>query len=76
MHKYTVIVLYKITWHLWKVCYNLLVSWTKQTKELNTMMNLNDIKNQLLVEIENEKGFSFKKLAKIIELNAVLNNLQ
>ena len=40
------------------------------------MMNLNDIKNQLLVEIENEKGFSFRKLAKIIELNAVLNNLQ
>lgn len=40
------------------------------------MMNLNDIKNQLLVEIESEKGFSLRKLAKIIELNAVLNNLQ
>ncbi len=40
------------------------------------MMNLNEIKNQLLEEIESEKGFSFKKLAKIIELNAVLNNLQ
>ena len=40
------------------------------------MMSMNDIKNQLLAEIENEKGFSFKKLAKIIELNAVLNNLQ
>ena len=35
-----------------------------------------EIKNQLLEEIESEKGFSFKKLAKIIELNAVLNNLQ
>ena len=41
----------------------------KQTKELNTMMNLNEIKNQLLEEIESEKGFSFRKLAKIIELN-------
>jgi hypothetical protein len=40
------------------------------------MMSLNEIKNQLLEEIANEKGFSFKKLAKIIELNAVLNNLQ
>ena len=39
-------------------------------------MNLNEIKNQLLAEIENEKGFSFKKLAKIIELNAILNNCQ
>lgn len=40
------------------------------------MMNFNEIKNQLLAEIENEKGFSFKKLAKIIELNAILNNCQ
>ena len=60
------------------MCYNLTrkLNKTNKAKELNTMMNLNDIKNQLLVEIENEKGFSFKKLAKIIELNAVLNNLQ
>ena len=40
------------------------------------MMNLNEIKNKLLEEIESEKGHSIKKLAKIIELNAVLNNLQ
>lgn len=40
------------------------------------MINFNEIKNQLLAEIENEKGFTFKKLAKIIELNAILNNCQ
>ncbi len=28
------------------------------------MMNLNEIKNQLLEEIESEKGFSLRKLAK------------
>ncbi len=39
------------------------------------MTNLYEIKDVLLKEIENEKGFSFKKLVKIIELNSILNNL-
>ena len=40
------------------------------------MSDLRIIEQRLLKEIEEEKGFSFRKLAKIIELNAVLNNLQ
>lgn len=39
------------------------------------MINYNEIKEQLLKEIETEKGFSFKKFVKIIELNGILNNL-
>ncbi len=37
------------------------------------MADLNKIRTQLLEEIEAEKGFSFKKLVKIIELNALYN---
>ncbi len=37
------------------------------------MINYYEIEKKLLKEIEEEKGFSFKKLAKIIELSGVLN---
>ena len=36
------------------------------------MLNYREIENNLLKEIEEEKGFSWKKLVKIIELNAIL----
>ncbi len=37
------------------------------------MADYNKIRNQLFKEIEEEKGFSFKKLVKIIKLNALYN---
>ncbi len=37
------------------------------------MANYNEIRLQLVKEIENEKGFSWKKLVKIIKLNALYN---
>ncbi len=40
------------------------------------MVDYNEIKTKLLKEIENEKGFSFKKLLKIIELNALYSNAE
>lgn len=40
------------------------------------MINYREIKNTLIHEIEEEKGFSWKKLAKIIELNALLKEMQ
>ncbi len=35
-----------------------------------------EIRNNLLKEIENEKGFSWKKLLKIIELDGILKEMQ
>ena len=40
------------------------------------MVDYNSIRNQLLKEIEEEKGFSLKKLLKIIELNGILKEMQ
>lgn len=37
------------------------------------MVDLKEIRNQLLKEIEEEKGFSWRKLMKIIELNGLYN---
>ncbi len=39
------------------------------------MVDYRTIRAQLMNEIENEKGFSFKKLAKIIQLNALYTNV-
>ncbi len=35
------------------------------------MVDYNEIRNKLLKEIEEEKGFSWRKLVKIIELNGL-----
>lgn len=40
------------------------------------MVNYNEIRLNLINEIENEKGFSWKKLLKIIELNGILKEMQ
>lgn len=40
------------------------------------MLNYREIENNLLKEIEEEKGFSWKKLVKIIELNGILKEMQ
>lgn len=40
------------------------------------MTNYREIRNNLIKEIEEEKGFSWKKLVKIIKLNGVLNEMQ
>lgn len=40
------------------------------------MINLHDIEKKLLKEIEEEKGFSWRKLTKIIELNGLYKNMQ
>ncbi len=40
------------------------------------MINLRDIEKKLLREIEEEKGFSWRKLTKIIELNGLYKNMQ
>lgn len=40
------------------------------------MLNYREIENNLLKEIEEEKGFSWKKLVKIIELNAILKEME
>lgn len=37
------------------------------------MINYREIEKKLMREIEKEKGFSWKKLVKIIELNGILN---
>ena len=37
------------------------------------MVDYNAIRIQLLKDIENEKGFSWRKLAKIFELNGLYN---
>lgn len=37
------------------------------------MVDYNAIRNQLLKEIEEEKGFSWRKLVKIIKLNGLYN---
>lgn len=37
------------------------------------MVDYSAIRNQLLKEIEEEKGFSWSKLAKIIKLNGLYN---
>lgn len=40
------------------------------------MLNYREIENNLLKEIEEEKGFSWKKLVKIIELNGILKGME
>lgn len=40
------------------------------------MINYYAIEKKLLKQIEEEKGFSFRKLAKIIELNGLYKNMQ
>ena len=40
------------------------------------MFDYREIRNNLLKEIEEEKGFSFKKLVKIFELNALLKEME
>ena len=40
------------------------------------MVDYNELRFQLLKEIENEKGFSWKKLVKIIELNGLYRDVQ
>lgn len=40
------------------------------------MFEYREIENNLLKEIEEEKGFSWKKLVKIIELNAILKEME
>ena len=40
------------------------------------MVDYREIRNALIEEIEEEKGFSWKKLVKIIELNGILKEMQ
>lgn len=40
------------------------------------MINYREIEKKLLREIEEEKGFSWRKLTKIIELNGLYKNMQ
>ena len=40
------------------------------------MVDYNEIRIQLLKEIEDEKGFSWRKLAKIIELNGLYREVK
>ncbi len=40
------------------------------------MINYREIEKKLLKEIEDEKGFSWKKLVKIIELNGILKGME
>ena len=40
------------------------------------MINYRAIEKKLLKQIEEEKGFSFRKLKKIIELNGLYKNMQ
>ena len=40
------------------------------------MINYREISNNLIKEIEEEKGFSWKKFIKIIELNGLLKEMQ
>ena len=40
------------------------------------MINYREIEEKLLKEIEEEKGFSWKKLIKIIELNGILKGME
>ena len=40
------------------------------------MANYRALEKKLLKQIEEEKGFSFSKLVKIIKLNGLYNNMQ
>ena len=40
------------------------------------MINYRELEEKLLKEIEEEKGFSWKKLVKIIELNGILKGME
>ena len=40
------------------------------------MANYRILEEKLLKQIEEEKGFSFSKLVKIIKLNGLYNNMQ
>ncbi len=39
------------------------------------MLTTYDVQKKLMKEIESEKGFSLRKLFRIIELNALMNGL-
>ena len=40
------------------------------------MINYRELEEKLLKEIEEERGFSWKKLVKIIELNGILKGME
>lgn len=40
------------------------------------MINYRELEEKLLKEIEEERGFSWKKLIKIIELNGILKGME
>ncbi|GEM_PF-1404710 len=40
------------------------------------MAKYRELEKKLLKEIEEEKGFSFKKLVKIIQLNGILKEME
>ncbi len=40
------------------------------------MINYREIREKLISEIEEEKGFSWKKIIKIIELNGILKEME
>lgn len=40
------------------------------------MAKYRELEEKLLKEIEEEKGFSFKKLVKIIQLNGILKEME
>ena len=40
------------------------------------MIDYREIREKLITEIEEEKGFSWKKLVKIIELNGILKEME
>lgn len=40
------------------------------------MINYREIEKKLLRQIEEEKGFTWRKLTKIIELNGLYKNMQ
>lgn len=40
------------------------------------MVDYNELRLDLIRQIEEEKGFSFKKLMRIIELNGILKGMQ
>lgn len=40
------------------------------------MVDYIELENKLLKEIEEEKGFSWKKFVKIVELNGLLNGVK
>ena len=45
----------------------------ERMNEMNYENYVNNIENKLIKEIEDERKFTFKKLLKILELNALLS---